>query len=263
MTDNPSLPSTEWERFGAVYEELQAMTVRLDPNPIEYGPQRFNNRIAAVRSMLNRVEQLFLQTSEDWHVYKRVINAKKTLYELEKRELMVKDPRCRVGRSQGEREALADVELRSQIEEISHLEQSASDLETLMISIKAKRSDLKDTQGRMRDQMKMIDHDLGMGARWGRKAAPPPTLEESQNVADQAQDIDDMLRTMDQKMGYDESEEENNNNNNKVELTDENSSENEADDFLNSFDSDSDASHEVSEKKEVKIDDLIQNLTAD
>jgi len=174
------IPVVDHERLTAVYGELKGMTVKLDPNPIDYGPVRFNNRIAKVRALLTRVEQIFLQASEDLHWFKRRARAKRTLYELERRDLMINDPKCRMGRSQGEREALADVQLRAQIEGIEDLSAKAEDLEILMIVIKSRRTDLKDVQGRMRDQMKLIEHDLGMGARWG-KAAPPSVINDSVN----------------------------------------------------------------------------------
>ena len=171
---NPSLqeavPIVDRERLEAVYDELKRMLVKLDPNPIEYGPVRFQNRIAQVRSVLTRIEQIFLQASEDLHWYVRATRAKRLVYNLERRELMVNDPKCRMGRSQGEREALADVKLRTEIEDIEDLASRAEDLEILMVVIKSKRTDLKDIQGRMRDQMKLIEHDLGMGARWGKTA---------------------------------------------------------------------------------------------
>jgi hypothetical protein len=193
-----SVPLVDDERIQDTYEELKGMQLELDPDPIEYGPRRFNTRIAAVRSMLNRVEQLSLQASEDLHYFKRIINAKKGIYELEKRELMVKDPTCRVGRSQGEREALADVRLRAQIEEIQELEASAHDLETLMLSIRSKRTDLKDGQSRMRDQMKMIEHDISMGARWGNRDAPSLSA-----VAGSAgEDLDTLLAKVDTTLGW-------------------------------------------------------------
>jgi hypothetical protein len=196
-------PVVDLDRIEQTYSELKKMEVVLDPNPIEYGPTRFSNRIAQVRALLNRVEQIFLQTSEDLHYFQRIINAKRTLYELEKRELMVNDPRCRVGRSQQEREALADVQLRAMIEDVQKLELAAHDLETVMISIKAKRTDLKDVQGRMRDQMKLIEHDLGMGARWGTQAPPTSPIAS-------LKEIDDMLVTVDRGLGVvaDEDEDE-------------------------------------------------------
>ena len=172
------VPVVDHERLTLVYSELKGMAVKLDPNPIDYGPIRFNNRIAKVRALLTRVEQLFLQGSEDLHWFKRRARAKRTLYELERRDLMINDPKCRMGRSQGEREALADVQLREMIEGIEELSAKAEDLEILMIVIKSKRTDLKDIQGRMRDQMKLIEHDLGMGARWG-KSAPPAAMDDS------------------------------------------------------------------------------------
>lgn len=182
------LPVVDLDRIRATYAELKKMQVELDPNPIEYGPRRFNNRIAYVRAMLDRLDQIFLQVSEDLHIFKRVINAKRTLYEFAKRELMVNDTRVRVGRSQAEREDLADIRLSSELEELADLERAAHDLETLMISIKSKRTDLKDAQGRMRDQMKMIEHDISMGARWGNNPAP--------SMSRSLQELDNMLASM-------------------------------------------------------------------
>jgi hypothetical protein len=195
-------PAVDQERLSSTYEELGKLDVRLDPNPIIYGPTRFNNRIAKVRAMLSRVEQVFLQVSEDLHWFKRKYRGLTTLYELEKRELMINDPKCRVGRSQGEREALADVQLRDKIEEIEDLKSKAEDLEILMAAIKAKRTDLKDIQGRMRDQMKMIDQDMAMGARWGKQPAP--------NFADASVNdhIDSLLTTVNEDMESAEEEEE-------------------------------------------------------
>jgi len=188
-------PVVDLERIGRTYAELKDMEVKLDPNPIEYGPKRFNNRIARVRALLNRVDQIFLQISEDLHYFQRDINARRTLYELEKRELLVNDPRCRVGRSQQEREALADVQLRDQIEKIQNLEAQAHDLETLMISVKSKRTDLKNVQGRMKDQMKLIEHDIGMGARWGGDGGPSL-------LSDGVKEIDEMLASVDERMSW-------------------------------------------------------------
>ena len=163
-------PVVDPERIARTYSELKKMEIRLDPNPIEYGPKRFNHRIAKTRAMLTRLEQIFLQTSEDLHYFKRRISAKTALYELDKRDLMINDPKCRVGRSQGEREALADVQLRPEIESLQTLILAAQDLESLMVVIKSKRTDLKDIQGRMREQMKLINMTSGWAP--GGEATP-------------------------------------------------------------------------------------------
>lgn len=198
----PQTPVVDLDRITVTYTELKKMEVKLDPNPIEYGPKRFNNKIAQVRAMLNRVEQIFLQTSEDLHYFQRIINAKRTLYELEKRDLMINDPKCRVGRSQGEREALADVQLRDDLESLATLELAAQDLETLMVSIKSRRTDLKNAQSRMRDQMKLLEHDLSMGARWGSNS------DSGLSAASGTQELDALLIAVDQDMDITDDEDE-------------------------------------------------------
>mgnify|MGYP003394100418 CR=1 FL=1 len=198
-------PEIDEKRIDSIYAELKDMQVVLDPNPIEFGPRRFNNRIAQVRALLNRVEQVFLQVSEDWHYFKRAINVKRNIFELERRELLARDPKTRVGRSQSERETLADVQLRTQIEEIQTLELALCDLETVMKVIKSKRTDLKDAQSRMRDQMKMIEQDLSMGARWGNRQAGPLRQPDPHNELGAASlDVGDMLDNLDKGMGWSE-----------------------------------------------------------
>jgi hypothetical protein len=86
---------------------------------------------------------------------------------------------------------MVDSKLADSIRSMQELELRAQDLEMLMVVIKAKRTDLKNSQGRLRDQLKLIEHDLGMGARWGNNA--PPSL-----AAGAATDIDDLLNIADE-----------------------------------------------------------------
>lgn len=197
MSDN--LPVVDAARVASVYEELKGMQIKLDSNPIEFGPRRMNAHIAKVRSQLDRVEQIFLQVSQDLHVYKRELNESTALYELEKNHLLFNDMEVRSERSQKEREGKADTKLRDTLKKIRVLESRVYDLEQLMVVVKAKRTDLKDKQGRMRDQMKLIDHDLSMGARWGTKAAP--------SYVGSVSDIDTMLSNLDSDSGFTDFEE--------------------------------------------------------
>ena len=189
-------PVVDEARIARTYDVLGGMHVKLDPNPIEYGPKRFNNKIAETRALLTRLEQIFLQLSEDLHWFRRDVLRKKTTYELDKRNLLVKNMNVRAGRSQTERDTLADVELSEQLEELGLLEVTIQDLEMLMIVIKAKRTDLKDIQGRMRDQLKLIEHDISMNARWGHSLPPDPL---NPTAGD---DIDEILSNVDKEGGF-------------------------------------------------------------
>jgi hypothetical protein len=120
---------------------------------------------------------------------------------MERKELLANDMSVRSAPNQSLRDAVADSRLSDQIRSIQALELKAQDLEMLMVVIKAKRTDLKNSQGRLRDQLKLIEHDLGMGARWGNNAPPSP-------VAGAVADIDGLLATADEGGAWDDNEDE-------------------------------------------------------
>ena len=67
--------------------------------------------------------------------------------------------------------------------EVHTCEQLVQDIEAVIIVVKAKRSDLRDTQGRLRDQLRLCQQELDLGGRWGSKRLNAPELEPGQGVA--------------------------------------------------------------------------------
>jgi hypothetical protein len=200
MIEKESGPEVDAERLRHVYGEMKKMNIHLDDNPIEYGPKRFNHKIAQTQAMLSRLEQIFLQVSEDLHWFKRHMTVKKAIFEMERKELLATDMGVRSAPNQTLRDALVDSKLSDSIREIQDLEVKAQDLEMLMIVIKAKRTDLKNTQGRLRDQLKLIEHDIHMGAQWGRST--PPSSGSFRHVSESVSDIDNLLASVDQDGGF-------------------------------------------------------------
>ena len=82
---------------------------------------------------------------------------------------MANDPHVRSGRSQQEREALASTQLVHIQSKINPCKLAVHDLEDVLKVIKAKRTDLKDLQGRIRDQLKLCQEQIALGQRWGQK----------------------------------------------------------------------------------------------
>jgi hypothetical protein len=91
---------------------------------------------------------------------------------LGKKNLLTNDPEVRAGRNLADRDAIASMKLKDEVENVSHLESVLDDLETLVTVIKAKRSDLRDVQGRLRDQMRLCQEEIGLGGRWGSRVPP-------------------------------------------------------------------------------------------
>lgn len=162
-----------------IYERLTEMDVQLDADPIEFGPSRLNYKTSEVRGHLSSTEKIFMEVSHNLQKIKRDLLIKQTEYNIEQTQLIANDPHVRSGRSQKEREALAATRLVHIQSKINDLTLSAHDLEDLMTVIKAKRTDLKDLQGRLRDQLKLCQEQISLGQRWGSKTYTAKTFDNS------------------------------------------------------------------------------------
>jgi len=151
-----------------IFKDLQSMDINLDTDPLAFGPDRLNSKVAEVRKHLSRTENLFLETSHNLQKFKRDLLLSKTEYSIEKTRLMSEDPYIRSGRSQPEREVLADQRLVDKTKVINSLEITIQDLEAIDKVVKAKRADLKDIQNRLKDQLKLCQEQIGLGQRWGK-----------------------------------------------------------------------------------------------
>ena len=167
-----TLPEITTASIDAVFSMLSRMEVHLDPNPLQYGPKRLNSKVAEARGMLTECEGVFLKVSHWLQKYRAALRTPSIELEIEKKHLLANDPEVRAGRNVADRDALATMKLRDQVRALSNMEQTQADLEAMLTVIKAKRADLKDVQGRLRDQMKLCQEEIALGSRWGSK--PPP-----------------------------------------------------------------------------------------
>lgn len=175
---NPSLPIVDETYAQRIFAALSEMEVSLDADPIAHGPKRMNSKIAVCRNHLDRCQQIYLQTSNDLHVLNRALRVAKVEFDLRMQDMLTNDPETRAGRSVRDREAIATMKLRDERESMATIESSISDLDAVMVVVKAKRDDLKDTLGRIRDQLKLCQEEIGLGSRWGSapahgQAVPP------------------------------------------------------------------------------------------
>jgi hypothetical protein len=161
--------SVDLDYINNVYTSLSKMDLELDPDPIEFGPSKLNNKTAEARKYLSQTEKVFMEVSQNLHKYKRDLLIAETQFNLEETKLMANDPHVRSGRSQQEREALASTQLVHIQSKINSCKLATHDLEDVLKVVKAKRTDLKDIQGRLRDQLKLCQEQISLGQRWGQK----------------------------------------------------------------------------------------------
>lgn len=213
MTDSTETkseaPSVSAERIEKFYEDLGAMQVSLDPDPLELGPKRINNKFAECRRLLSQTERMFMEVSQDLHWYKREHRRAQATFELDVQELLSNDPDVRSPRNITDRMAIAHVKLRKEREEISRLQFAVEDLEAVAFVIRTKRNDLKDISSRLRDQLKICQEEISLGSRWGSgRSGRPRKTESSQQDTGSSTDLDEsVVSLLDGVLSQDEEEE--------------------------------------------------------
>lgn len=177
------------------FAALGRLEVQLDSDPLVYGPKRLNLKTALVRKMLTECERLFLDISQKHAYYKRAHRAASLILDMSLKHLLANDPETRAGRAVSEREATAYGKLKVESKEVSDAQDSLEELEAIMAVVKAKRSDLRDIQGRLRDQVRLCQEEIGLGSRWGSKSPRGVELQPGQGFADGSDvaAIDDLI----------------------------------------------------------------------
>ena len=163
----PKLPKVTQKYIDDVFDEVSKMQIALDPDPLRFGPRRLNEKVAVTRNLLTRCEQLFNAITHSLQLYTTHQRMKQLAFDLQEKDLLANDPTVRAGRNLKSQEAVAHLKLRSELEELSRIKSTVVNLETLLAVVKTKRSDLRDVQNRLKDQMKLCQEDISIGRRWG------------------------------------------------------------------------------------------------
>ena len=187
------------EEADRIFEELGTLRVDLDDDPLAFGPKRLNKKVAEVRRMLDRCERIFLDVSQRLYATRRALRIATTEIDLAKKSLFANDPETRAGRSVADREAIASGKLSKSIRRMNELESSSLDLEQVLSAVKSKRADLKDTEGRLKDQVRLCQEELGLGHNWGSmvpSAEMRVDLRGAHGVPDDAREIANIIATV-------------------------------------------------------------------
>ncbi len=149
------------------YEEVSTMSITLDDDPIRYGPKRVNGKVAATKRLVSRCTEIEISLCRDLTNLNRKLRAATADLELSLQHLLTSDPEVRAGRSVKDREAIASMKLRDENVLVRVVEQACEEVKSAIIVVKTQKADLKDTQGRIRDQIRLIGEEIALGAMWG------------------------------------------------------------------------------------------------
>ena len=187
------------EDIDRVFAELATLSVDLDDDPLVYGPKRLNLKTAQVRRMLDRCENLYLSVSHRLQATRRALRIATLDLDLAKKHLYANDPETRAGRSVSDRDAIASGKLTKETMAVHDLNVAAEDLDAVLTVVKAKRTDLKDTEGRLRDQVRLCSEEIGLGGKWGTRVPNAPAVQgmPARATSGDIEDLDRILQGVD------------------------------------------------------------------
>lgn len=158
--------ATSLEDVNRHYDFLSKLSVPLDDDPVGNGPTRLNAKIAEVRRSLVKCEDLYGAVSQTLLSLTKEVRVHRTGFDMAVKILLTSDPEVRAGRNLSDRTATATVKLQQEYLHLQNLELRLMAYEALMDVVKARRSDLKDTASRLRDQISLCDAEIRLGRRW-------------------------------------------------------------------------------------------------
>lgn len=170
---NPRVDEAYLQR---VFDQLAQMQIDLDEDPLMFGPKRLNQKLALCRESLRRCELIYGQLSRDRLGLSKAIRQAENDFQIRKDDLLANNPEVGHYRNIRDREAVCNNKLRQERETISLLKTELSDLDTVLTVVKSKKEDLKDTQGRIRDQVKLCQEEVSLGMRWGSTPSNTPRV---------------------------------------------------------------------------------------
>jgi len=188
------------EEADIIFEELIVLDMELDEDPLSFGPKRINSKIATVRGMLSRCERVFLDVSQQLHAMKRSLKIDTLTLDLAKKNLFANDPETRAGKSVSDRDAITAGKLLSEMMKVHDLEMAVDSLMAVWMAVKTKRADLKDIEGRLKDQFRLCQEEIGLGGRWGSNVVGD--MDMKPGIADQTEiaTVTDLLKGMDEEI---------------------------------------------------------------
>lgn len=183
------------ERMASIYKEIEGMSVELDPDPILHGPEVLQRKTAEAQNYLSRLERIVTQLQHEFFTKQRQLISKNKAIELETKHLIATDERVKSGSSIKDRIAKAHVILNEKVEEVNDLDIQIQTYEFVLGTLKAKRAELKNLQLRIKDQFRIVQEEINLGASWGRPRSPyaEVTREDGDKVSNSLAEMDAIL----------------------------------------------------------------------
>lgn len=172
----------DYNFINSVYDSIRGMEVHLDPDPLSLGPKRLQGKVADSRNMLTIVQRNMMEISHKLHLVRRELRAVEAEIEVKTSYLLSNDIDVKSCKSVKDREAMAQTKMSDEIRNRIKLNSAEFELESVILVLKTKDKDLKDTLSRLRDQIKLCQEEISLHSKWGDPDTGGPNSDSVEDV---------------------------------------------------------------------------------
>ena len=140
-----------------VFRFLDGVSVRLEKDPTVMGPSYVHGKLKECRDFSIEVENLLVTYYDVERRVKNMLAGHKESIKARRAELMALDPWVAKGRSAADREARADMNLKSEIEALNNLKEQLVNVGYVLRAIELKREGLNRTNNDIKKQVSLME----------------------------------------------------------------------------------------------------------
>jgi hypothetical protein len=152
----------KWD-YGRAYALLDKLSVRVDEDPIASGIGAMRAKLARVVNYHALVAKMFRRALRNEGIARKRARIKEEMLKGDRNEMLATDEDVQSGRSREDRESLANVKLKTAIDELRSAKDTLTDAETFTKCVKISADNLVETREAVSRQFSMITQEINLG----------------------------------------------------------------------------------------------------
>lgn len=166
----------EMKHKNNIYDRLLAIKFSIDIQAVP-NPQHINEKIGECHTYIGEVERYSIETSKEISIVQQALNNALTDYEMKKEDLLTQDPIKSLPNIK-DREAQANINLRTEQKKIKKYTNEVTDLNNLLKAINLKSRNLNRANTDIKIQLRILEAQIKLGAGPTTNIAIKSMLEE-------------------------------------------------------------------------------------
>jgi hypothetical protein len=161
----------KWD-YPKAYALLDKLNVKIDEDPVSSGMDSMKSKLARVVNYHSLVARMFRRALRNEAVARKRVRVKEEMLKAAKNELLATDEDVQSGRSREDRDSMANLKLKTTIQELQEARNMLTDAETFAKCVKIAADNLVEAREAISRQFSMITQEISLGLVTGDSFSP-------------------------------------------------------------------------------------------